>query len=258
MPRCVEPLSPVALAPSSCAAVSGQQIPSSSFALFGSQRCQKRLTAVEALDHPWLTGQAPTEPIKISVLRSLKDFNSTNKLKTLVVSSMLKHLQDHEVHSLKATFAAMDKDQDGTVTRAELQSVSLRAGTGSTQTNVPTACAQALQQVAQSQQGLAEEFKSEDVTRILNAADVDGDGRISKRLASSSLQGRSLLMWCRLPRTGHHVPHTQDQREGGAALQHIPEARCQRRRPLERTGAGQGCGRARRGFSQGAAGRARH
>jgi calcium-dependent protein kinase len=44
-----------------------------------------RLTATEALEHPWLTGaEAPTWPVDESVLAGLRDFNQSSKFKQAV------------------------------------------------------------------------------------------------------------------------------------------------------------------------------
>jgi len=42
----------------------------------------KRLTAAEALEHPWMTGGASKTPFVKTVMNNLKDFTATSKFKT--------------------------------------------------------------------------------------------------------------------------------------------------------------------------------
>merc|ERR1719384_2758892 len=45
---------------------------------------EKRLTASEALNHPWLTGGGSSEVVHADVLKCLKQYNYQTKLKKLV------------------------------------------------------------------------------------------------------------------------------------------------------------------------------
>jgi calcium-dependent protein kinase len=80
----------------------------------------KRLTASEALDHPWLHGGASTVPMLKSVLNNLKNFNATCKFKQGILTLMTSSLSDDELKDLKKIFASLDENGDGRVTVAEL------------------------------------------------------------------------------------------------------------------------------------------
>jgi len=117
------------------------------------QDTKKRLTAQEALDHPWMTGEAASDsPISLSVVRSLRTFAKANQFKATVLNLMTDTLTDDEVTTLRRTFSSMDENKDGVITFSELK--------------------KALTSVDKS-------VDHAEVERVMRAADVDEDGSIS-------------------------------------------------------------------------------
>ncbi len=81
-----------------------------------------RLTAEEALEHPWLKGEtADRAPMDASVFAALKNFNASCKFKQAVLSHVAHQMTQDQIEVLKATFAKLDKNKDGTVTVDELK-----------------------------------------------------------------------------------------------------------------------------------------
>jgi calcium-dependent protein kinase len=118
------------------------------------QNPAQRLTAAEALEHPWLTGQtASDKPILQNVINNLKNFQASCKFKAAVLNMMSSSLTEEEMETLRRTFKQIDENNDGTITKNELKHALERSGTN--------------------------EIKSEELEAILKMADVDGDGSIS-------------------------------------------------------------------------------
>lgn len=114
-----------------------------------------RLTAEEALSHPWLSGRtASDKPILSNVLRSLAAFHAKHKFKVSVLNMMASSLSEEEIEQLKATFKSMDTDGDGTITLSELH-----------------------QAVQRGDANLV--ASADEIERLMKLADIDGDGRLS-------------------------------------------------------------------------------
>ncbi|WVZ86714.1 hypothetical protein U9M48_033457 [Paspalum notatum var. saurae] len=83
---------------------------------------QKRITAAQALQHPWLrVGGAPDRPIDSAVLSRMKQFKAMNKLKQLALKIIAENLSPEEIMGLKQMFNNMDTDKSGTITVEELK-----------------------------------------------------------------------------------------------------------------------------------------
>ncbi|CAD6260001.1 unnamed protein product [Miscanthus lutarioriparius] len=82
---------------------------------------QRRITAVQALEHPWLKGGAPDRPIDSAVLSRMKQFKAMNKLKQLALKVIAENLTEDEIKGLKQMFNNMDTDKSGTITVEELK-----------------------------------------------------------------------------------------------------------------------------------------
>jgi len=114
----------------------------------------KRLTAAEALEHPWLKGDtASKEPFVDTVIKNLVSFNANTRFKQAVLAMMANQLSDHEVKEMKKTFAAIDENGDGLITVAELKKAMMAAGAANTNIG--------------------------DVEKFFQLADVNGDGVLS-------------------------------------------------------------------------------
>ncbi|RLM74990.1 calcium-dependent protein kinase 29-like [Panicum miliaceum] len=81
---------------------------------------QKRITAAQALEHPWLK-DAPDRPIDSAVLSRMKQFKAMNKLKQLALKVIAENLSPEEIKGLKQMFNNMDTDKSGTITVEELK-----------------------------------------------------------------------------------------------------------------------------------------
>jgi len=115
----------------------------------------ERWTADEALEHPWLKGDtAERAPLDNGVFSALKNFNASCKFKQVVLGHMAHQMTEDQLGVLKATFAKLDKNKDGTVTVDELTE------------------AISLMDPEQAKQ-------VESMVQIMNQMDVNGDGVIS-------------------------------------------------------------------------------
>ncbi len=113
----------------------------------------KRLTAVEALEHPWVRGEsAPKTPLDSVALSRLKDFSANTRLKQAVLVMMADSLSEAELNHMRKTFEAIDTNHDGNITVTELR---------------------------QAMDSLGDKSAAEDVERIMKMADVNGDGVLS-------------------------------------------------------------------------------
>ncbi|KAL0314525.1 UNVERIFIED_CONTAM: Calcium-dependent protein kinase [Sesamum angustifolium] len=84
---------------------------------------RKRITAAEALEHPWLKedGEASDRPIDSAVLIRMKQFRAMNKLKKLALKVIAENLSEEEIKGLRQMFNNMDTDGSGTITYEELR-----------------------------------------------------------------------------------------------------------------------------------------
>lgn len=114
----------------------------------------KRYTIEQALEHPWVSGDAASDrPIDRALIDSLLQYNARNKFKRAAVSMVADNLTAKDVQALRAAFMKMDADNSGTLTRGEMVA-------------------------ALKELGVAD--KDPDVYRkMIEAMDADGDGRIS-------------------------------------------------------------------------------
>jgi len=124
----------------------------------------KRLTAAEALDHPWLTGRTATrEPLVGTVLLNLNNFNHKSRFKQAVLNLMTDTLSEDDVANLKKTFAAMDENSDGLITLQEMKNAIQKWGANDAALD-------------ESKSKLAD---SGYLINLMKTADVDGDGCLS-------------------------------------------------------------------------------
>jgi len=113
----------------------------------------KRLSAEEALEHPWLTGQtASDKPLLPKVIENLRNFDSSLKFKSAVLTMMSDSLSADELAVLTETFKKMDKNGDGSITMDEMKEAL---------TNKDIKISQ------------------EEVSKLIKMADINGDGVLS-------------------------------------------------------------------------------
>jgi calcium-dependent protein kinase len=113
----------------------------------------KRLTADEALRHPWLSGFAPSTEITLNsnIFTSLKRFTGNNKLKKAALAVIADQMTENEIVELKNQFMAIDADGNGVITVAEL---------------------------ADALRGMGHGMIEEEVTELVKGIDIDGDGLV--------------------------------------------------------------------------------
>uniref|UniRef100_A0A1D1YTY0 non-specific serine/threonine protein kinase n=1 Tax=Anthurium amnicola TaxID=1678845 RepID=A0A1D1YTY0_9ARAE len=113
---------------------------------------KKRITAAQALEHPWLReGEASDKPMDSAVLARMKQFRAMNKLKKLALKVIAENLSEEEIKGLKQMFRNMDTDDSGTITYEELKSGLTKLGSRLSET---------------------------EVKQLMDAADVDKNGTI--------------------------------------------------------------------------------
>ncbi|KAJ6814695.1 calcium-dependent protein kinase 20-like isoform X1 [Iris pallida] len=84
---------------------------------------QRRLTAQEVLDHPWLQNakKAPNVNLGENVRARLQQFSVMNKLKKRALRVVAEHLSVEEVADIKEMFENMDIHNNGKITFEELK-----------------------------------------------------------------------------------------------------------------------------------------
>ncbi|XP_072951407.1 calcium-dependent protein kinase 20-like [Typha angustifolia] len=114
---------------------------------------QKRLTAQEVLDHPWLLNakKAPNVSLGETVRARLQQFSVMNKFKKRALRVIAEHLSVEEVADIKDMFQNMDTNNNGKITPEELKCGLHKFG---------------------------HQVTDADVQVLMNAADVDGNGTL--------------------------------------------------------------------------------
>ncbi|KFK42039.1 hypothetical protein AALP_AA2G204000 [Arabis alpina] len=98
---------------------------------------KRRITAAEALEHPWLTdSRISDKPIDSAVLIRMKQFRAMNKLKKLALKVIAENLSEEEIKGLKQMFKNMDIDGSGTITFDELNTGLHRLGSKLTESEI--------------------------------------------------------------------------------------------------------------------------
>jgi len=114
-----------------------------------------RMSAAEALDHPWLKGEAGTEDLGKDLIDSLSNYASVSKLKKVLVRLLANQMSESDKKALKFQFDSMDTDGDGMINCEELGAYLEKQGYDS-RSAIRTA------------------------TNIIAQLDQDGDGQISR------------------------------------------------------------------------------
>jgi len=82
-----------------------------------------RLTAEEALKHPWIADaeKNPNQPFSKAVMENIGRLQHASKLKSAVAAFVTDHLSKAELQQLHAAFAAADKDKSGALDLQEVE-----------------------------------------------------------------------------------------------------------------------------------------
>ncbi|CAA0826633.1 Calcium-dependent protein kinase 10 [Striga hermonthica] len=112
---------------------------------------QKRLTAQQVLEHPWIQNakKAPNVPLGDIVRARLKQFSVMNKFKKKALRVIAEHLSVQEVEVIRDMFALMDTDEDGKVSYEELRAGLKKVGS---------------------------QLAEPEIKLLMDVADVDGNG----------------------------------------------------------------------------------
>jgi len=82
----------------------------------------KRWSMEQVLEHVWIDKNAPksrSEPLKVQT--NMLSFCQQNGMKKAALNIVARNLSDQQIEGLRTTFSQMDKNQDGTISRAELE-----------------------------------------------------------------------------------------------------------------------------------------
>lgn len=82
-----------------------------------------RLTASQALSHPWVRegGSASEIPIDISVLNNMRQFVKYSRLKQFALRALASTLDEEELSDLRDQFDAIDVDKNGSISLEEMR-----------------------------------------------------------------------------------------------------------------------------------------
>jgi calcium-dependent protein kinase len=141
----------------------------------------ERITASEALDHPWLKGHtASSQPIGTKMLEKLRSFEANSKFKQAVLMHMTKDLSDTEIDELKKTFSIIDENGDGKITIDELSKAMTKTGSSSSSASAGASAS-------------ATPIDMKEVERLFIAADIDQNGVIDYNEMLMTAINRKLL-----------------------------------------------------------------
>ncbi|PPD74620.1 hypothetical protein GOBAR_DD28452 [Gossypium barbadense] len=86
-----------------------------------------RLTAAQALSHPWVRegGDASEIPIDISVLSNMRQFVKYSRLKQFALRALASTLNEEEIADLRDQFHAIDVDKNGVISLEEMRQVNI-------------------------------------------------------------------------------------------------------------------------------------
>eukprot|EP00457_Paulinella_chromatophora_P001570 gb/GEZN01001572.1/.p1 GENE.gb/GEZN01001572.1/~~gb/GEZN01001572.1/.p1 ORF type:complete len:895 (+),score=151.44 gb/GEZN01001572.1/:97-2781(+) len=168
----------------------------------------QRLTAKEALQHPWLLGETASDrPMIQAFFTNLKSFDGHCRFKQGVLELMVNTLQDDDIKLLERTFQQLDKDGDGEITVAEMTSV--------LETLHPRSMSDDLTEGKEGvDTGEARKHKyTLEAKAIFEKVDMDGDGSISYQELLMTAVNKKILaneerMWqafCKIDKDGNGV-----------------------------------------------------
>ena len=120
---------------------------------------KKRLTAKQALEHPWIVSRGPRKPspLKKGVFDSLRKFTGLDKFKKVAKKLIAASLPQKDIEGLFQAFKDADSDGNGVLTADELRVV----------------IHQHLSKPGVSAMDIDEQF-----AKLIDALDIDGDGTI--------------------------------------------------------------------------------
>jgi len=114
---------------------------------------KKRLSATEALQHPWFN-QASDNELGKGVQHMLADYSQASKLKKVLVRMLAREMSSEDEDLFRNQFATIDQDKSGYIDKKELMKFITSTG-------------------------VAEDTAEKQAQQMVDAVDADGDGQIN-------------------------------------------------------------------------------
>eukprot|EP01054_Gregarina_sp_Poly1_P009394 Gregarina_sp_Poly_1__9393@NODE_587_length_7368_cov_122_746473_g453_i0_p2_GENE_NODE_587_length_7368_cov_122_746473_g453_i0NODE_587_length_7368_cov_122_746473_g453_i0_p2_ORF_typecomplete_len679_score123_54Pkinase/PF00069_25/5e65Pkinase_Tyr/PF07714_17/1_1e38EFhand_7/PF13499_6/0_0011EFhand_7/PF13499_6/3_4e10EFhand_7/PF13499_6/1_2e14EFhand_8/PF13833_6/0_0048EFhand_8/PF13833_6/6_1e05EFhand_8/PF13833_6/0_012EFhand_8/PF13833_6/1e08EFhand_6/PF13405_6/0_0011EFhand_6/PF13405_6/4_5e06EFhand_6/PF13405_6/2_2e len=163
----------------------------------------KRLTAREALSHPWFDQVRTTTSglahslVSASVFEGLRSWQNQNKLKQAVVQLIARELSEKEICDLRRKFKALDKKKDGMISLDEVREAMRESGHHMVESDLQAMFAN--MGGAQGRIGWNEflsallckrmMFQEKQLREIFKKFDVNNEGRVSVATLQKALKG---------------------------------------------------------------------
>jgi calcium-dependent protein kinase len=81
-----------------------------------------RITAAEALRHPWFTSRITHGEIRCTeIMKALKEYSEFSKTKKSTFEFVVKHMSEEELNEFRRTFLELDREMNGLLTCSELE-----------------------------------------------------------------------------------------------------------------------------------------
>lgn len=147
----------------------------------------QRITAAEALRHPWIadSAAAPDTPIPASVVSGLTDFRSRCRLRKAVAKVFASMITDDEKKAIDATFSQFDVNGDGQLNPDEIAAMMKKLGRN------PAEVKEFMAEMDENSDGVIskEEFNvmyglgrlvnETEIKKSFDMFDIDGDGFVT-------------------------------------------------------------------------------
>lgn len=162
-----------------------------------------RPSAGDILSHNWLLLSDASKDVKLTsnLSSKLRKFVGQTRLKKVVLTLMAQHMREEEIEELKATFVALDKNNDGTLSQSEIREGMLKAGLkitadlGDTLDKLDTDASGSIDYTEFIAATLSTRhyLKKEALWTAFRAFDLDGSGEIDKQELAQVIKDENLL-----------------------------------------------------------------
>jgi len=124
---------------------------------------EMRMSAAEALEHPWLQTAPETSSVQPRVLARLKNFQQISAFRKILLVVLARQLSANDLPDMYEAFKALDRDGDGMVSHKELRNI------------------------------LSTKMGTDELEQVLDAMDVDGSGQMEYSEFLATAFDRKLL-----------------------------------------------------------------